>query len=46
VIDVFLAGFTSQLALRRSEFSDTVAKEGAPGLVKKMNTVADNTMKG
>ena len=46
VIDVFLAGFTSQLALRRSEFSDTVAKEGASGLVKKMNTVADNTMKG
>jgi phospholipid transport system substrate-binding protein len=46
VIDVFLAGFTSQLALRRSEFSDTVAKEGASGLVKKMNKVADNTMKG
>lgn len=46
VIDVFLAGFTSQLALRRSEFSDTVAKEGASGLVKKMNAVADNTMKG
>ena len=46
VIDVFLAGFTSQLALRRSEFSDTVTKEGASGLVKKMNTVADNTMKG
>jgi phospholipid transport system substrate-binding protein len=46
VIDVFLAGFTSQLALRRSEFSDTVAKEGASGLVKKMNSVADNTMKG
>lgn len=46
VIDVFLAGFTSQLALRRSEFSDTVAKEGASGLVKKMNTVTDKTMKG
>lgn len=46
VIDVFLAGFTSQLALRRSEFSDTVAKEGAAGLVKKMNSVADKTMKG
>ena len=39
-------GFTSQLALRRSEFSDTVAKEGASGLVKKMNTVTDKTMKG
>lgn len=46
VIDVFLAGFTSQLALRRSEFSDTVEKESAPGLIKKMNQVADNTMKG
>ena len=46
VIDVFLAGFTSQLALRRSEFSTTVEKDGAPGLIKKMNQVSDNTMKG
>ncbi len=46
VIDVFLAGFTSQLALRRSEFSTTVEKDGARGLIKKMNQVADNTMKG
>jgi len=46
VIDVFLAGFTSQLALRRSEFSDTVTKQGAAGLVKKMNQVTDNTLKG
>ncbi len=46
VIDVFLAGFTSQLALRRSEFADTVAKQGAPGLIRKMNDVADNAMKG
>jgi phospholipid transport system substrate-binding protein len=46
VIDVFLAGFTSQLALRRSEFSDTVAKQGAAGLIKKMNQVADNALKG
>ncbi len=45
VIDVFLAGFTSQLALRRSEFSHIVETDGAPGLVKKMNEVADNTMK-
>lgn len=44
VIDVFLAGFTSQLALRRSEFADTVAKQGAPGLIRKMNDVADKTM--
>jgi len=46
VIDVFLAGFTSQLALRRSEFSDTVAKQGAAGLIKRMNQVTDNTLKG
>lgn len=45
VIDVLLAGFTSQLALRRSEFADTVAKQGAPGLIRKMNEVADNEMK-
>lgn len=46
VIDVFLAGFTSQLALRRSEFSDTVTTQGAAGLIKKMNQVTDNTLKG
>jgi ABC-type transporter MlaC component len=46
VIDVLLAGFTSQLALRRSEFAHTVDTEGAAGLVKKINQVADNAMKG
>lgn len=44
VIDVFLAGFASQLALRRSEFADTAAKQGASGLIRKMNDVADKTM--
>ncbi len=44
-IDVFLAGFTSQLALRRSEFANTVEAEGAAGLLKKMNNVTENTLK-
>jgi phospholipid transport system substrate-binding protein len=46
VIDIFLAGFTSQLALRRSEFASTVDTEGAAGLIKKMNAVSDGLMKG
>lgn len=45
VIDVFLAGFTSQLALRRSEFASTVDAQGVDGLVKKMNAVTDGLMK-
>lgn len=44
-IDVFLAGFTSQLALRRSEFANTVETEGAAGLIKKINEVTENSMK-
>jgi len=46
VIDIFLAGFASELALRRSEFAHTVETEGAAGLLKKINAVSDGLMKG
>ena len=45
VIDIFLAGFASELALRRSEFAHTVETEGAAGLLKKINVVSDGLMK-
>ena len=45
VLDVYLNGNVSQLALRRSEFSATVASSGAQGLVKKINDLVDKQMK-
>lgn len=45
VVDVYLNGYVSQLALRRSDFSSTIAREGAAGLVKKINILVDRQMK-
>jgi phospholipid transport system substrate-binding protein len=46
VIDVYLNGFVSELATRRSDFAATLSSGGAPALVKKINDLADNVMKG
>jgi phospholipid transport system substrate-binding protein len=46
VIDIFLEGYVSELATRRSDFSATVASGGAPALVKKMNDLADSILAG
>jgi phospholipid transport system substrate-binding protein len=46
VIDVYLNGFVSELATRRSDFAATLSSGGAPALVKKINELADNVMKG
>jgi phospholipid transport system substrate-binding protein len=46
VIDVYLNGFVSELATRRSDFAATLSTGGAPALVKKINELADNVMKG
>jgi len=46
VLDVYLNGYVSQLALRRSDFSSTVAASGATGLVKKINDLVDKQMAG
>lgn len=46
IIDVFLNGYVSQLAVRRSEFAATVATSGASGLIKKINDLSDELMAG
>jgi phospholipid transport system substrate-binding protein len=46
VIDIFLEGYVSELATRRSDFSATVASGGAPALIKKMNDLADSLLAG
>jgi phospholipid transport system substrate-binding protein len=46
IIDVYLAGFASELALRRSEYASTVASGGANALAKKLNDLADSLIKG
>jgi phospholipid transport system substrate-binding protein len=44
IVDVYLNGTISQLALRRSDFSSTVAKAGPSGLVAKINAMVDKQM--
>ena len=46
IIDIFLAGYVSELATRRSDFSATVASGGAAALTKKMNDLADGLLAG
>jgi phospholipid transport system substrate-binding protein len=45
VVDVFLNGYVSELATRRSDFAATVASGGAPALVTKINALADDLLK-
>ena len=44
IIDVFLNGYVSQVALRRADFSSTVASSGASGLVKRIDELVDRQM--
>ena len=46
VIDVYLNGYVSQVALRRADFSSTVASSGASGLVKRIDELVDRQMAG
>jgi phospholipid transport system substrate-binding protein len=46
IVDIYLNGYVSQLALRRADFASTVASSGAPGLVKKINDLIDKQMAG
>ena len=45
IIDVFLNGYVSQLATRRSEFASTLRDEGAAGLRQKLDQLSDDLMK-
>jgi len=46
IVDVYLNGYVSQLALRRADFSSTIASSGPSGLVKKINELVDKQMTG
>jgi len=46
IIDVFLNGYVSELATRRSDFASTLASGGASALVKKMDALSDNLTSG
>lgn len=45
IVDVFLAGYVSELSTRRSDYAATVASGGAPALTKKLNALSDNLLK-
>jgi phospholipid transport system substrate-binding protein len=44
IVDVYLDGSISQLATHRSDYSATIASEGAAGLTKKLNALSDKLM--
>ncbi len=46
IVDIYLNGYVSQLALRRADFSSTITSSGASGLVKKINEMVDKQMNG
>lgn len=46
VIDVYLNGYVSELATRRSDFSATLAASGSAGLVKQLNALSDKLLAG
>ena len=45
-VDVYLNGAVSQVATRRSDFSSTLQSGGGKALAEKVNTLADNLMRG
>ncbi len=46
IVDIYLNGYVSQLALRRADFSSMIASSGAAGLVKKINEMVDKQVGG
>ena len=46
IVDVYLNGNISQIALRRADFSSTVQSAGPTGLVAKLNEMVDKGMAG
>ena len=46
IIDVYLAGYVSQAALKRSDFASTLASGGPKALAQKINTLADTALAG
>jgi phospholipid transport system substrate-binding protein len=46
IIDVYLAGYISQAALKRSDFSSTLTSGGPRALAEKINSLADSALNG
>lgn len=46
VIDVFLEGYISELAMRRSDFAATLSSGGAPALVTRIDQLSNNLLNG
>jgi phospholipid transport system substrate-binding protein len=46
IIDVFLNGYVSELATRRSDFATTLSSGGPSALITKINQLADNLLNG
>ncbi|HEY4263775.1 MAG TPA: ABC transporter substrate-binding protein [Micropepsaceae bacterium] len=46
IVDIYLNGYVSQLAVRRSDFAATIASSGAAGLVKKIDDLVEKQMAG
>jgi phospholipid transport system substrate-binding protein len=46
VIDVFLNGYVSELATRRSDFAATLTRGGATALIAKINQLTDSLLNG
>jgi phospholipid transport system substrate-binding protein len=46
VIDIYLNGYVSEAATRRSDFASTLAAGGAPALSKKLDAMADGLLAG
>lgn len=46
IVDIYLNGYVSQIALRRADFASTIASAGAAGLVKKINDLVDKQIAG
>jgi len=44
IVDIYLNGTISQLALRRADFSSTFEKLGPTGLIQKLNAMVDKQM--
>jgi phospholipid transport system substrate-binding protein len=43
---VFLEGYVSVLATRRSDFASTLSSGGAPALIARINQLSDNLLNG
>ncbi len=46
IIDVYLNGYVSEVATRRADFASTLKSGGASALVKKLDVLTDNILKG